>query len=149
MSYSTKWWAARKRSGHWLAQCWIHNGYNCICWWIPSFLKHWLNKAQPCPAASRSLSSAHTTFKNSFHWNNQVNFCEIIFLKGVTISQVDEETFSVFAPTPSAMHEAKDFITEICKDDVSIDLITIVFSTLCCLLNESYSLFCTYSKSSN
>ncbi|KAF6105556.1 polyribonucleotide nucleotidyltransferase 1 [Phyllostomus discolor] len=36
---------------------------------------------------------------------------------GVTISQVDEETFSVFAPTPSAMHEAKDFITEICKDD--------------------------------
>nr|XP_055096575.1 polyribonucleotide nucleotidyltransferase 1, mitochondrial isoform X2 [Symphalangus syndactylus] len=36
---------------------------------------------------------------------------------GVTISQVDEETFSVFAPTPSAMHEARDFITEICKDD--------------------------------
>uniref|UniRef100_A0A8D1RQD8 Polyribonucleotide nucleotidyltransferase 1, mitochondrial n=1 Tax=Sus scrofa TaxID=9823 RepID=A0A8D1RQD8_PIG len=36
---------------------------------------------------------------------------------GVTISQVDEETFSIFAPTPSAMHEAKDFITEICKDD--------------------------------
>ncbi|XP_013005527.1 polyribonucleotide nucleotidyltransferase 1, mitochondrial isoform X2 [Cavia porcellus] len=36
---------------------------------------------------------------------------------GVTISQVDEETFSVFAPTPSAMHEAREFITEICKDD--------------------------------
>ncbi|KAM9600964.1 polyribonucleotide nucleotidyltransferase 1, mitochondrial isoform 2-T2 [Trichechus inunguis] len=36
---------------------------------------------------------------------------------GVSISQVDEETFSVFAPTPSAMHEARDFITEICKDD--------------------------------
>nr|XP_036876336.1 polyribonucleotide nucleotidyltransferase 1, mitochondrial isoform X1 [Manis javanica] len=36
---------------------------------------------------------------------------------GVTISQVDEETFSIFAPTPSAMHEARDFITEICKDD--------------------------------
>ncbi|KAF3826760.1 hypothetical protein GH733_009285 [Mirounga leonina] len=36
---------------------------------------------------------------------------------GVTVSQVDEETFSVFAPTPSAMHEARDFITEICKDD--------------------------------
>ncbi|XP_044910171.1 polyribonucleotide nucleotidyltransferase 1, mitochondrial isoform X2 [Felis catus] len=36
---------------------------------------------------------------------------------GVTISQVDEETFSVFAPTPSAMHEARDFITEICRDD--------------------------------
>uniref|UniRef100_G3TNR0 polyribonucleotide nucleotidyltransferase n=1 Tax=Loxodonta africana TaxID=9785 RepID=G3TNR0_LOXAF len=37
--------------------------------------------------------------------------------EGVTISQVDEETFSVFAPTPSAMHEARDLITEICKDD--------------------------------
>uniref|UniRef100_UPI0037E94A8F polyribonucleotide nucleotidyltransferase 1, mitochondrial n=1 Tax=Semicossyphus pulcher TaxID=241346 RepID=UPI0037E94A8F len=36
---------------------------------------------------------------------------------GVTISQVDEETFSVFAPTPGAMHEAQEFITEICKDD--------------------------------
>ncbi|MEJ1274309.1 polyribonucleotide nucleotidyltransferase 1 [Cricetulus griseus] len=36
---------------------------------------------------------------------------------GVTISQVDEETFSIFAPTPSAMHEARDFITEICRDD--------------------------------
>uniref|UniRef100_A0A2I3RVJ0 Uncharacterized protein n=1 Tax=Pan troglodytes TaxID=9598 RepID=A0A2I3RVJ0_PANTR len=35
----------------------------------------------------------------------------------VTISQVDEETFSIFAPTPSAMHEARDFIAEICKDD--------------------------------
>lgn len=36
---------------------------------------------------------------------------------GVTISQVDEETFSIFAPTPTAMHEARDFITEICRDD--------------------------------
>ncbi|XP_067900995.1 polyribonucleotide nucleotidyltransferase 1, mitochondrial isoform X2 [Heterodontus francisci] len=36
---------------------------------------------------------------------------------GVTISQVDEETFSVFAPTPSAMHEASEFINELCKDD--------------------------------
>uniref|UniRef100_A0A3Q2CRM7 Polyribonucleotide nucleotidyltransferase 1, mitochondrial n=1 Tax=Cyprinodon variegatus TaxID=28743 RepID=A0A3Q2CRM7_CYPVA len=36
---------------------------------------------------------------------------------GVTISQVDEETFSVFAPTPGAMNEAQDFIKEICKDD--------------------------------
>ncbi|KAG2467290.1 PNPT1 nucleotidyltransferase, partial [Polypterus senegalus] len=36
---------------------------------------------------------------------------------GVTISQVDEETFSVFAPTPNAMHEAKEFINEMCKDD--------------------------------
>ncbi|TSN95647.1 Polyribonucleotide nucleotidyltransferase 1, mitochondrial [Bagarius yarrelli] len=37
---------------------------------------------------------------------------------GVTISQVDEETFSVFAPTPYALHEAQEFITEICKDDI-------------------------------
>ncbi|XP_042358641.1 polyribonucleotide nucleotidyltransferase 1, mitochondrial [Plectropomus leopardus] len=36
---------------------------------------------------------------------------------GVTISQVDEETFSVFAPTPGAMSEAQEFISEICKDD--------------------------------
>ncbi|XP_058240790.1 polyribonucleotide nucleotidyltransferase 1, mitochondrial isoform X2 [Hemibagrus wyckioides] len=36
---------------------------------------------------------------------------------GVTISQVDEETFSVFAPTPHALHEAQEFITDICKDD--------------------------------
>ncbi|EPY88717.1 hypothetical protein CB1_000157023 [Camelus ferus] len=42
---------------------------------------------------------------------------EVLESNGVTISQVDEETFSVFAPTPSAMHEARDFITEICKDD--------------------------------
>lgn len=39
--------------------------------------------------------------------------------KGVTISQVDEETFSVFAPTPGAMNEAQEFISDICKDDVS------------------------------
>lgn len=36
---------------------------------------------------------------------------------GVTISQVDEETFSVFAPTPGAMNEAQVFIGEVCKDD--------------------------------
>ncbi|XP_061546756.1 polyribonucleotide nucleotidyltransferase 1, mitochondrial [Phycodurus eques] len=36
---------------------------------------------------------------------------------GVTISQVDEETFSVFAPTPGALSEAQDFISEICRDD--------------------------------
>ncbi|XP_030052070.1 polyribonucleotide nucleotidyltransferase 1, mitochondrial [Microcaecilia unicolor] len=36
---------------------------------------------------------------------------------GVTLSQLDEETFSVFAPTPDAMHEAREFISEICKDD--------------------------------
>lgn len=36
---------------------------------------------------------------------------------GVTISQMDEETFSVFAPSPGAMHEAQEFISEICKDD--------------------------------
>uniref|UniRef100_A0A8C8VEH8 polyribonucleotide nucleotidyltransferase n=1 Tax=Pelusios castaneus TaxID=367368 RepID=A0A8C8VEH8_9SAUR len=36
---------------------------------------------------------------------------------GVTVSQLDEEMFSIFAPTPSAMHEAQEFINEICKDD--------------------------------
>uniref|UniRef100_A0A8P4G5A0 polyribonucleotide nucleotidyltransferase n=1 Tax=Dicentrarchus labrax TaxID=13489 RepID=A0A8P4G5A0_DICLA len=41
---------------------------------------------------------------------------------GVTISQVDEETFSVFAPTPGAMSEAQDFITDICKDDQEMQL---------------------------
>ncbi|KAM6956437.1 polyribonucleotide nucleotidyltransferase 1, mitochondrial [Aplochiton taeniatus] len=41
---------------------------------------------------------------------------------GVTISQVDEETFSVFAPTPGAMNEAQEFITEICKDDQELQL---------------------------
>lgn len=55
---------------------------------------------------------------------------KIIFFKGVTISQVDEETFSIFAPTPSAMHEARDFITEICKDDVRIDLLIVSFFLL-------------------
>lgn len=37
----------------------------------------------------------------------------------MTINQVDEETFSVFAPTPGAMNEVLDFISEISKDDVS------------------------------
>lgn len=32
---------------------------------------------------------------------------------------MDEETFSVFAPTPGAMHEAQDFISDVCKDDVN------------------------------
>ncbi|XP_042562413.1 polyribonucleotide nucleotidyltransferase 1, mitochondrial [Clupea harengus] len=36
---------------------------------------------------------------------------------GVTISQLDEETFCVFAPTPGAMSEAQEFIVEVCKDD--------------------------------
>uniref|UniRef100_A0A671XX46 polyribonucleotide nucleotidyltransferase n=1 Tax=Sparus aurata TaxID=8175 RepID=A0A671XX46_SPAAU len=35
----------------------------------------------------------------------------------IKIHQVDEETFSVFAPTPGAMAEAQEFITDICKDD--------------------------------
>lgn len=38
---------------------------------------------------------------------------------GATINQVDEETFSVFAPTPGAMHEVLEFVSEISKDDVS------------------------------
>ncbi|KAM8946909.1 polyribonucleotide nucleotidyltransferase 1, mitochondrial [Pelodytes ibericus] len=41
---------------------------------------------------------------------------------GVTVSQLDEETFSVFAPTPSAMHEAREFINEVCKDDQDVQL---------------------------
>uniref|UniRef100_A0A803SXA5 polyribonucleotide nucleotidyltransferase n=1 Tax=Anolis carolinensis TaxID=28377 RepID=A0A803SXA5_ANOCA len=41
---------------------------------------------------------------------------------GVTVSQVDEETFSIFAPTPAAMHEAQEFITEVCKDDQDYQL---------------------------
>uniref|UniRef100_A0A8C4U0G6 Polyribonucleotide nucleotidyltransferase 1, mitochondrial n=1 Tax=Falco tinnunculus TaxID=100819 RepID=A0A8C4U0G6_FALTI len=41
---------------------------------------------------------------------------------GVTLSQLDEETYSVFAPTPSAMHEAREFIHEICKDDQEVNL---------------------------
>ncbi|NXD84916.1 PNPT1 nucleotidyltransferase, partial [Halcyon senegalensis] len=41
---------------------------------------------------------------------------------GVTLSQLDEETYSVFAPTPSAMHEAREFIREICKDDQEVNL---------------------------
>uniref|UniRef100_A0A674NQI2 polyribonucleotide nucleotidyltransferase n=1 Tax=Takifugu rubripes TaxID=31033 RepID=A0A674NQI2_TAKRU len=36
---------------------------------------------------------------------------------GVTINQVDEETFSVFAPTPGAMNEVLASISEISKDD--------------------------------
>ncbi|XP_034283139.1 polyribonucleotide nucleotidyltransferase 1, mitochondrial [Pantherophis guttatus] len=41
---------------------------------------------------------------------------------GVTVSQVDEETFSIFAPVPEAMYEAKEFINEICKDDQDYQL---------------------------
>uniref|UniRef100_A0A8C2YEM4 polyribonucleotide nucleotidyltransferase n=1 Tax=Coturnix japonica TaxID=93934 RepID=A0A8C2YEM4_COTJA len=41
---------------------------------------------------------------------------------GVTLSQLDEETYSMFAPTPSAMHEAREFIGELCKDDQEINL---------------------------
>ncbi|NWR17507.1 PNPT1 nucleotidyltransferase, partial [Emberiza fucata] len=41
---------------------------------------------------------------------------------GVTVSQLDEETYSVFAPTPGAMHEAREFIGEICKDDQEVNL---------------------------
>jgi hypothetical protein len=74
---------------------------------------------------------------------------KLSFLKGVTISQVDEETFSIFAPTPNAMHEARDFITEICKDDVRIHLKIVAFSVFVCFPYKSYGLLCTYSKSSS
>uniref|UniRef100_A0A8C4QJW0 polyribonucleotide nucleotidyltransferase n=1 Tax=Eptatretus burgeri TaxID=7764 RepID=A0A8C4QJW0_EPTBU len=36
---------------------------------------------------------------------------------GVTVSQADEETFSVFAPTPEAMIEAREVIQELGRDD--------------------------------
>ncbi|TRY74143.1 hypothetical protein DNTS_026686 [Danionella cerebrum] len=36
---------------------------------------------------------------------------------GVTITQENEETFTVFAPTPAAMSEAQEIIKDICKDD--------------------------------
>nr|XP_031531446.1 polyribonucleotide nucleotidyltransferase 1, mitochondrial [Vicugna pacos] len=70
-----------------------------------------MNKAISKPRASRKENGpvVETSIK--------LYYIKLFFLKGVTISQVDEETFSVFAPTPSAMHEARDFITEICKDD--------------------------------
>lgn len=45
----------------------------------------------------------------------------------MTINQVDEETFSVFAPTPGAMNEAQEFIGEICKDDVSFPTLVFFF----------------------
>lgn len=51
------------------------------------------------------------------HLNPLLKFCS----QGVTVSQLDEETYSVFAPTPGAMHEAREFIGEICKDDVRTD----------------------------
>lgn len=47
----------------------------------------------------------------------------VCLFQGVTVNQVDEETFSVFAPTPGAMNEAQEFISDICKDDVSPSLI--------------------------
>lgn len=53
-------------------------------------------------------------------WGRNIRTFCFAFFEGVTISQVDEETFSVFAPTPGAMNEAQDFITEVCKDDVSL-----------------------------
>lgn len=54
---------------------------------------------------------------NNVYLNPFIKFCS----QGVTVSQLDEETYSVFAPTPSAMHEAREFIHEICKDDVRTD----------------------------
>lgn len=37
---------------------------------------------------------------------------------GVTISPIDETHFSLFAPTPTAMDEAKEKIDELLKEDV-------------------------------
>ncbi|XP_002737157.2 polyribonucleotide nucleotidyltransferase 1, mitochondrial-like [Saccoglossus kowalevskii] len=41
---------------------------------------------------------------------------------GVTVTQVDESNFSVFAPTPNAMIEAKEQIEELLQDDQEIEL---------------------------
>ncbi|XP_077991043.1 polyribonucleotide nucleotidyltransferase 1, mitochondrial-like [Glandiceps talaboti] len=41
---------------------------------------------------------------------------------GVTITQVDESNFSIFAPTPTAMNEAKEQIEELLKDDREMEL---------------------------
>ncbi|XP_075059947.1 polyribonucleotide nucleotidyltransferase 1, mitochondrial [Mixophyes fleayi] len=41
---------------------------------------------------------------------------------GVTVSPIDEEAFSIFAPTPSAMQEAREFLNEMCKDDQEFNL---------------------------
>ncbi|XP_019372212.1 PREDICTED: polyribonucleotide nucleotidyltransferase 1, mitochondrial isoform X1 [Gavialis gangeticus] len=41
---------------------------------------------------------------------------------GITLSQLDEETYSVFAPTPNAMDEAREFISAICQDDQEVRL---------------------------
>ncbi|XP_071801862.1 polyribonucleotide nucleotidyltransferase 1, mitochondrial-like [Asterias amurensis] len=41
---------------------------------------------------------------------------------GVTISQLDENHFSIFAPTPNAMEEAKEIIEELLEEDREPDL---------------------------
>nr|XP_023412937.1 polyribonucleotide nucleotidyltransferase 1, mitochondrial [Loxodonta africana] len=73
-----------------------------------------IQQASGKPVYLTHLSSLSSLLNENYDSLDSVKF---IFFKGVTISQVDEETFSVFAPTPSAMHEARDLITEICKDD--------------------------------
>uniref|UniRef100_A0A670YXL9 polyribonucleotide nucleotidyltransferase n=1 Tax=Pseudonaja textilis TaxID=8673 RepID=A0A670YXL9_PSETE len=50
------------------------------------------------------------------------NLKKLLAETGVTVSQVDEDTFSIFAPVPEAMYEAKEFINEICKDDQDYQL---------------------------
>lgn len=82
-----------------------------------------------CPSLSSFFVFLHLLYLCLF-WTIQIQWhsaayslrflpwSRLCFISGVTISQVDEETFSVFAPTPHAMHEAQEFITDICKDDV-------------------------------
>lgn len=60
---------------------------------------------------------------------------------GVTVSQLDEETYSVFAPTPGAMHEAREFIGEICKDDVRTDFCFYLFPFALCHFVSYWFLF--------
>lgn len=56
---------------------------------------------------------------------------QIFVLSGVTISPIDETHFSIFAPTPSAMEEAKEKIDELLKEDVgALDYLRGVLSKL-------------------
>ena len=48
-----------------------------------------------------------------------LKYCVFIII-GVTISQLDENNFSIFAPTPSAMEEAKEKIDELLTEDVRL-----------------------------
>nr|XP_057914566.1 polyribonucleotide nucleotidyltransferase 1, mitochondrial [Doryrhamphus excisus] len=83
-----------------------------------------MNKCIPKPRAARKengpvVENVHVPVSRRarFVGPGGYNLRRLQAQTGVTISQVDEETFSVFAPTPGALSEAQDFISEICRDD--------------------------------